>query len=203
MNHKASSFHNRTLHNQAAAMCPSVCDRTLFRMTAFLAMIFAIHTAQAQSLNVLFTFDGSNGGNPDSGVVRDSSGNFYGTTFYGGTSDNGTVFKLDANGAETVLYSFTGSLDGGNPYAGVIRDGAGNLYGTTTSGGGPQPGCSSGCGVVYKIDPAGQETVLYRFTGEKDGATPTGSLLRDSSGNLYGTTSQGGSGGQLRPRYGI
>ena len=135
---------------------------------------------------VLYSFTGGNdGGFPYGGVIRDSAGNLYGTTYYGGASDAGTVYKIDASGQETVLYSFTGGTDGGFPYAGVIRDSAGNLYGTTTGGG------ASGLGTVYKIDASGQETVLHSFTGGADGANPDAGVIRDSAGNLYGTTISG------------
>jgi uncharacterized repeat protein (TIGR03803 family) len=102
---------------------------------------------------------GADGGNPYSGVIRDSAGNFYGTTAAGGPANVGVVYKLDTAGHETVLYSFTGGADGWGPEAGVIRDSAGNLYGTTLFGGG------ANAGVVFKVDTAGQETVLYSFTG--------------------------------------
>ena len=77
-------------------------------------------------------------------IIRDSSGNLYGTTNNGGTADEGVVFKVDTAGQETVLYNFTGGADGGDPYAGVIRDSAGNLYGTTFYGG------TADAGVVFK-----------------------------------------------------
>ncbi len=86
-----------------------------------------------------------------------------------------------------MLYTFTGGADGGNPYGGVIRDSAGNLYGTTNGGG------ASGAGVVFKVDTSGHEMVLYSFTDGNDGAYPLWvTLARDSSGNLYGTTVAGG-----------
>ncbi|PYT52595.1 MAG: hypothetical protein DMG43_11255, partial [Acidobacteria bacterium] len=98
----------------------------------------------------------------------------------------------------TVLYSFMGSPDGNGPYlAALILDKAGNLYGTTNAGGtgtcslgriGPSPGC----GTVFKLDTAGNETVLHSFTGS-DGSGPAASLIMDTAGNLYGTTSSGGS----------
>ena len=100
--------------------------------------------------------------------------------------NQGVVYKLDLTGHETVLYSFTGQADGGHPYAGVIRDSTGNLYGTTTYGG-------TGAGVVYKLDNADHETVLYSFTGAADGGYPNAGVIRDSAGNLYGTTDKGGS----------
>jgi uncharacterized repeat protein (TIGR03803 family) len=93
---------------------------------------------------------------------------------------------LDTAGHETVLHSFTAGADGGGPSAGVIRDSSGNLYGTTKDGG------TAGLGVVYKLDTAGQETVLYNFTGGADGGVPYGGVIRDSAGNLYGTTYSGG-----------
>jgi uncharacterized repeat protein (TIGR03803 family) len=97
------------------------------------------------------------------------------------------VYKLDTTGQETVLYSFTGGADGGYPYAGVIRDSAGNLYGTTSNYFG-----AGGYGVVYKLDTAGNYTVLYTFTGGNDGGNPFAGVIRDSAGNLYGTTRYGG-----------
>jgi uncharacterized repeat protein (TIGR03803 family) len=99
------------------------------------------------------------------------------------------VFKLETSGMETVLYSFTGGPDGGSPYGRLVRDGAGNLYGTTASGG----DVICGCGTVFKLDPAGKETILYAFKGYPvDGATPWAGLVSDKAGNLYGTTSGGG-----------
>ncbi len=86
----------------------------------------------------------------------------------------------------TVLYNFTGGTDGGYPYAGLVRDAAGNLYGTTGSGG------SSGFGVIFKLNKKGTETVLHSFTGGSDGEYPYGELVRDAKGNLYGTTAGGG-----------
>jgi uncharacterized repeat protein (TIGR03803 family) len=124
-------------------------------------------------------------------------GNLYGTTFAGGSyvcsGGCGTVFKLTPSGTETVLYRFTGG-DGANPTAGLIADASGNLYGTTELGGGAN-GCSGGCGTVFKLTPSGTETVLYRFTGGSDGASPFAALIADGAGNLYGTTFFGGASG--------
>jgi uncharacterized repeat protein (TIGR03803 family) len=144
---------------------------------------------------VLYTFlGGADGSAPSGGVIRDSAGNLYGTAA-GGTGGNGVVFTLDPAGNETVLHSFSGPPDGAGPNAGLIRDSAGNLYGTTMFGGVTGgPICADlGCGVVFKLDPAGNETVLYRFSGPPDGFTPQAGLIRDSAGNLYGTASGGGS----------
>lgn len=139
---------------------------------------------------VLYSFSGqTDGGYPYAGLIRDSAGNLYGTARSGGRWGRGVVYKLDAGGQETVLYSFTGGADGGTPEAGVISDPAGNLYGTASFGG------SSGWGVVYKLDRSGQYTVLHSFTNGSDGAGPYGGVIRDSAGNLYGTTYSGGTAG--------
>ena len=151
---------------------------------------------------VLYSFTGSDGKSPN-GVIRDAGGSLYGTTYTGGSGQCksdfgtgcGTVFRLDVKGNETVLYSFTGGSDGALPFAGVILDAQGNLYGTTTTGGDMRSCDGSGCGVVFRLDPSGKETVLYSFTGAAaDGCNPAGGLLR-YKGSLYGTTySCGGSG---------
>jgi uncharacterized repeat protein (TIGR03803 family) len=96
----------------------------------------------------------------------------------------------------TVLYTFTGGSDGGNPAAGLIADSNANLYGTSLEGGASGSGCGGfGCGTVFKLSPGGTETVLYSFTGGGDGGTPYAGLIVDSSGNLYGTTEEGGASG--------
>lgn len=119
---------------------------------------------------MLYNFGGTpDGTDPDAGLVRDKAGNLYGTTPFGGAFDtgfgNGTVFKLDTAGMETVLYNFSGTPDGADPLAGLVRDKAGNLYGTTLSGG------ASGNGTIFKLDRTGSETVLHSFNGA-DGANP-------------------------------
>ncbi len=135
---------------------------------------------------VLFSFAGGAAGqNPFAGVVRDAAGNFYGTTSYGGAFNMGTVFEVDRTGKQTVLHSFTGGPDGGLPFAGLAPDGE-DLYGTTESGG------SFGNGTVFKVDKGGKVTVVHSFTGGEDGATPFAGLIHDASGNLYGTTANGG-----------
>jgi uncharacterized repeat protein (TIGR03803 family) len=139
---------------------------------------------------VLYSFSGgSDGGNPSAGVILDSAGNLYGATMHGGSTNCfqscGVVYEVDAAGQGRVLYSFTGQADGANPQTGVIRDSAGNLYGT--AGGG-----ASYKGVVFKLDSSGGETVLYTVTGGDDGESPYAGVVRDSAGNLYGTASSGG-----------
>jgi uncharacterized repeat protein (TIGR03803 family) len=136
----------------------------------------------APSFVVLHSFDGADGAYPYyAGLVRDAAGNLYGTTHYGGAHGWGVVFKLSPTGAETVLYSFTGGADGGAPHAGLVRDAAGNLYGTTPLGGAEAStycwyyGRVTTCGVVFKLSADGTETVLHRFTGGADGGNPIGS----------------------------
>jgi uncharacterized repeat protein (TIGR03803 family) len=138
---------------------------------------------------VLHNFSGGSDGAYPNNVIRDSAGNLYGTASGGGASNAGVVFKIDTSGTETVLYSFTGGADGSFPLGGLIRDSAGNLYGTTNGGGG------SNAGVVFKLDISGHATVLYGFTAGADGGFPQGGVIRDSAGNLYGATAGGGTAG--------
>jgi uncharacterized repeat protein (TIGR03803 family) len=135
---------------------------------------------------ILYAFQGlDDGGNPYSGLIADSAGNLYGTTYAAGANRQGIVFELKHSGGswtEQVLYTFQGGNDGGQPVAGLIFDNAGNLYGATSSWG------SRGGGVVFKLVPSGGSwtySVLTTFTGS-DG--PVASVTMDASGNLYGTT---------------
>jgi uncharacterized repeat protein (TIGR03803 family) len=147
------------------------------------------HTGNKET--VLHKFTGTPDGYfPGALLVENRAGDLYGTTYLGGTKGIGAVFKLDTNDKENILYSFAGPPEGGGdgafPYEGVIRDAAGNLYGVTFEGG------AYGAGVVYKLDSAGKETLLYSFASGSDGANPDSVLLLDSKGNLYGTTENGG-----------
>jgi uncharacterized repeat protein (TIGR03803 family) len=153
--------------------------------TAGYGTVFKLDTTGHESVLHSFGVATGDGLIPQAGVIMDSAGNLYGTTFGGGTAGNGTVFKVDPTGVETVLHSFS-NTDGANPEAGLIMDSAGNLYGTTFSGG------TAGGGTVFKVDPTGVETVLHSFTNTSgDGSGPQGGLIRDMAGNLYGTTSGG------------
>lgn len=164
--------------------------------------VVATQSARAQTFTVLHSFAFvPDGDSPFSSLVQDAAANLYGTTSAGGISNAcpslippgcGVVFKVDPQGNESVLYNFTNMPDGANPTFGLVIDGSGNLYGTTGAGGGSPLVCYGGCGVVFKVDPNGTETVLYRFAGGNDGGGPTGVLARDLSGNLYGTTIGGG-----------
>jgi uncharacterized repeat protein (TIGR03803 family) len=129
---------------------------------------------------------------PVAGLIMDASGDLFGTTAYGGAHGQGTVFELTPNDKEKVLHSFCSSgdcRDGRQPSAPLIMDGSGNLYGTTGKGG------ARDSGTVFKITPAGKLKVLHSFCSVPhcdDGSQPNAPLIMDASGNLYGTTSQGG-----------
>lgn len=169
----------------------SLTRTVLFTVWVLLATL----PAQAQTLTVLHNFTGPDGIGPHGALVFDSVGNLYGTTtqIQGGTTGLGAVFKLDPSGSVSVLHIFNGAPDGAYPSAGLVRDTTGNLYGTTAVGGNsancPYP---LGCGVAFKLDPNGTETVLHRFGSGSDGTSPTGPLALDSTGNIYGTTLTGG-----------
>ncbi len=140
---------------------------------------------------------------PQASLIFDAAGNLYGTTVGGGPYGAGSVFQLspnqDGSWTETQIYAFCppggDCKDGANPVAALIFDTSGNLYGTTVGGGLKHNNAS--CGVVFKLAPNGDgtwtESVLHRFTGGKDGAVPTASVVFDSAGDLYSTTSGGGS----------
>ncbi len=149
---------------------------------------------------VVYAFDGSDGGGPDGKLTFDSLGNLYGTTYYGGAHQSGTVFKLtpgkQGQWTENVLHSFSyGTKDGDAPFNGVVFDTAGNLYGTTPSGGmnGPQ-----GWGTAFKLTPESggkwRETILHAFDRAKFGGGDVSSEpVLDPEGNFYGTAEWGGS----------
>jgi uncharacterized repeat protein (TIGR03803 family) len=141
----------------------------------------------------LYSFKGgSDGANPFAGLVADGKGNFFGTTAKGGTSNKGTVYKITPSGKETTIYSFAGGTDGVYPIGALLRDSAGNFYGTASNGGVDCDGTGFGCGIVFKVTPQGQETVLYRFEGGSHGANPAAGVVMDETGALYGTTNGGG-----------
>ncbi|MGA8098847.1 MAG: choice-of-anchor tandem repeat GloVer-containing protein [Candidatus Cybelea sp.] len=146
-----------------------------------------IYTISASGAEKVFYAFGSyaNGTQPFARLI-DIGGTLYGTTWHGGTSNNGTVFSVSRAGVETVLHSFGGSPDGALPIAGLINI-KGTLYGTTSGGG---TGCSSsgGCGTVFSISTSGAEKVLYSFAGGTDGSYPNAGLT-EVNGTMYGTTS--------------
>jgi uncharacterized repeat protein (TIGR03803 family) len=157
-------------------------------------VVFALTpSAGGYDFEVLYIFQGNSDGSRPFAPLIDVSGVLYGTTENGGTgncsggngSGCGVVFQLTASGKETILYSFTGNLDGGLPLAPLLYV-QGALYGTTFSGG------QDGAGTVFELDASSNESVLHSFTGGKDGGFPTAGLTIDSGGNLYGTASCGG-----------
>jgi uncharacterized repeat protein (TIGR03803 family) len=135
---------------------------------------------------VLHSFNGDDGAYPIAELIADAAGNLYGTAYQGGTNFAGSVFKVTPAGKTKIIYNFAGGSDGARPDAGLVADETGNFYGTTTRGG------TNDSGTVFKITPAGEESVLYSFAGGSDGFEPIGTLLRDASGNLYGTATNGG-----------
>jgi uncharacterized repeat protein (TIGR03803 family) len=148
-------------------------------------------------LTTLYAFKGTpDAASPYGGLVADASGNLYGTTYYGGANGLGSVFELvrRAHGSyrERVLYSFQGGSDGSSSTSTLVFGGSGDLYGTSSAGGG-----TCNCGTIFKVNAhSGKETVLHSFTGASDGAYPYYGLTQDASGNLYGTTVAGGSSNQ-------
>jgi uncharacterized repeat protein (TIGR03803 family) len=170
---------------------------------AILLIVTASQRMEAQTFITLHGFRGPDGAAPTAGLTMDAAGNLYGTTYYGGSAGYGMVFKLvhtGSNWIEQPLYSFPSyqsGNDGAEPYAGVTIGPDGNLYGTTTRGGG-----SAAHGTVFKLSPPASvcksalcpwtETILYRFSGGSDGNSPSGSVVFGSGGNLYGTTEVGG-----------
>ncbi len=173
-----------------------------------LALLITRAVAVGQKDVVLHTFDLSDGALPQGALIADAQQNLYGVTLLGGgggsctykslRSGCGTVFELSRGSTgwtEKVLYAFQGDSDGAFPMGGLVMDGSGNLYGTTSAGG--LSTCEN-CGTVFELSPqqegAWLETVLYRFTDGTDGGSPESSLIFDQSGNLYGTTFYGGVG---------
>ena len=148
------------------------------------------------TFKILYAFQGQpDAGFPYGALISDASGNLYGTSYYDGANDLGSVFRLSlVNGVwtESVLYSFKGGEDGSSPISNLVSDAAGNLYGTTSEGG----ASACGCGVIFKMAPGagGQwtESVVYRFQGSPDAAFPYNGLVSAGGGVFFGTTVHGG-----------
>jgi uncharacterized repeat protein (TIGR03803 family) len=155
--------------------------------------------------NTVVNFNGSNGSYPYAGVSFDSQGNMYGTTTNGGASGFGTVWKYTSSAGLTQLFNFSGSSspsnNGDRPMSPLLIDGQGNLYGTTYFGGNNFSGDGSGYGTLFQLSPSGQFTELHQFSGT-EGANPLGRLILDNSGNIWGTTYQGGTGWNPPNQYG-
>ncbi len=168
-------------YNGGVGTCSGGCG-TVFKLTP---------SGGSWTETLLYSFtQGGDGQHPWGGVIFDQSGNLYGTTVYGGANGKGTIYELTPSGSgwtESIIYSFTGGADGANPYAGLIFDQAGNLYGATGSGG------SGVGGTAFELAPSNGGwtfNLLYSFTGASGqfAGGPVASLAFDSAGNLYGTT---------------
>jgi uncharacterized repeat protein (TIGR03803 family) len=147
------------------------------------------------NLTTLHSFSGGDdGGDVLGGLVEAGDGYLYGTTFKGGASSAGIVFRTDTAGNITTLYSFSGGADGYGPEGNLIQATDGYFYGVTQNGG--DLTCeilpTSGCGTIFRIDSTGNLTPLYSFTGGPDGANPSAALFQGSDGLFYGTTLYGG-----------
>ena len=156
---------------------------------------------------ILYSFGGYNndGHDPQASVVFDAVGNLYGTTVYGGLygaeNTGGTAFELSPSGdgtwTETILHNFAyNGTDGFWPVSNLVFDGAGNLYGTASFGGGAKVCNNQGCGIAFELTSGAgglwTETILHSFGAGKDGEFPGAGMVIDAAGNLYGTTTEGG-----------
>jgi len=148
----------------------------------------------AQTYSVLYSFGNVTGDgiSPSGTLARDSAGNLYGTTQSGGTQGVGIIFKLDSSNAETILYNFSLAPDAISPPYGVVRSNSGALYGSANGG---RNGTQLGDGSIFKITASGTESVLHSFGNGTDGLNPSGGLIQDSKGNSYGVTVSGGTHG--------
>lgn len=170
---------------------------SMFRSVIFLtvAVLLSPMIASAGPYTLLHVFQSNP--QPSSSVVFDAKGNAYGTTGYGGGQNNaGTVYQFSPTSGYHTIYSFNGN-DGSQPFGGLAADSAGNLYGTTASGGAFTCSDNSGCGTVFRLSPPSNggvwtETTLYNFSGGDDGFLPAFGVILDAKGNLYGAANQGG-----------
>src|SRR5437667_9437359 len=171
--------------------------RLFFGMLVLICVGLGLTSTVCGGTNVIYSLaDEEDGKYADTDLAIDKAGNLYGTTVLGGDFGGGTVFQLSPSGngwVHTVLYSFTGGPDGGEPYKGVTLDAEGNLYGTAVTGG--SGSCEGGCGVAYKLT-HGTQTVIHAFTGGNDGSGPGGRPTIDGHGDLYGMAPTAGRHGE-------
>lgn len=161
-------------------------------LSSLLMTLLAAHPAQAQTYTVLHAFAAGTDGADPNPIIRDSQGNIYGTTKFGGIVDCGadtcgTVFKIDTAGNYGVLYRFTGGNNGYGPFAGLALDSQGNLYGTTQGN-----GFVGGAAVVFKVDPHGNETTLFVGGNSAQACCFDSPVTLDAEGNIYGMSPYGG-----------
>lgn len=147
--------------------------------------VFKLDPSGKKTVLHRFTGKPNDGATPAAGLAIDTDGNLYGTTEVGGAFSFGTVFRVLPSGSETILYSFSSTATGQYPYGGLLLDQDGTIYGTTQEGGASDQ-CWGGCGTVFQLDAAGNETVLLNFW--PPAAYPTETLTMDSAGHLYGIT---------------
>lgn len=152
----------------------------------------AARPAQAQTYTIVHAFAAGTDGAVPTPIIRDSKGNLYGSTRFGGIIDCaldtcGTIYQIDSAGNETVLYRFTGGINGSNPVAGLSRDTAGNLYGTTQGN-----GADGGSSVVFKLAPNGDESTLFLAGNTNQGCCLDSPVAVDEQGNIYGMSPYGG-----------
>lgn len=157
---------------------------TLYGGGANAGVVFEVSPGGGET--VLYSFmHGSDGGRPNSGLVMDEAGNLYGAAANGGIADNGLIYKLAPDGAQSVLYSFTGGSDGAHPATDLFKGASGDFYGTTGGGG------AYGSGTIFELTYDGSESVLYDFNPAKEGP-PESNLIPGSAGTFWGTTSLNG-----------
>lgn len=155
--------------------------------------VFKLAPNGAETILHVFHLDGTDGVEPVAGLVRDAAGNLYGAAIGGGPAHAGVIFKIATDDTYTILHAFSGTMEEqGNPN-GLIIDARGNLYGTAGTDS-PPTFCEGFCGTVFELGANGTFRTLYDFSGETDGAIPFGAMVRDRAGNLYGTTTLGGTG---------
>jgi uncharacterized repeat protein (TIGR03803 family) len=166
-------------------------DMSYWKAVCLCCALFAATaiTSPAQVFTTLANFGGSDGTNPFAGLVQGFDGNFYGTTYYGGANNSGTVFKIAPAGKLITLYRFcaqSGCADGAHPAASLVQASNGDFYGTTLAGG------ANDDGTVFKITTLGTLTTLHSFDGSDEGLNPTAGLILATNGNFYGATEYGG-----------
>jgi uncharacterized repeat protein (TIGR03803 family) len=185
--------HDGSLYGTIINSCPTSPDSML---GSVFKAVPGSGTGAVATTDIIGNIPGGNFTYAPFPLIEGKDGNLYGTASSGGAQGFGIVFRITPSGVGTVLYSFGADpADGQNPSGALVLASDGNFYGTTLAGGTPNANCMSanGCGTLYRITPSGVETVVYSFgTNSGEGIGPSGALLQTSDGNLYGTTTAGG-----------